>query len=325
MAGVSGLSAASVLLFLLGILGVLLVFAWPSILYNGLHFFTRLTWNLGNLYGAVVPGPHGTRAPRGAEYGLLVFLVGTLLSSLIALVIAVPIAVGVAVFLTEYAPPGVGRAVSTLVELLSGVPSVVYGLWGLLVVVPLIQHVLGPWLSRVFGFIPFFRGPVGTGQGLLASGLLLAIMVIPIIAAVSRDVLAEVPRDLKEQGWALGITKGEVIRYVVLPEARTGIVGGIILGLGRALGETMAVLMISGNALNYLPHNLYSPISTMAATIVAQLDSAMTDPTGMAIHALAEIALVLFVITLAVNMLVPLVMRGVQRATDSQFRVERVV
>ncbi len=306
----SGLFALSVPFFLLAMLTVLLVSAWPSILYNGWGFFHRIPWDMGNLYTRQVVVHHGVTAPPGAAYGMLVFLVGTLATSVLALVLAVPVALGVAVYLTQFAPRNLTGLLSSLVELLSGVPSVVYGLWGWTVVVPLVGGVLGPWLARLFAGVPFLRGPVGTGEGLLTAGLVLAVMVIPIIAAISRDVLAQVPGELKEQGRSLGVTDWELIWHLLLPYARPGILGAVVLGLGRALGETMAVLMISGNALNYLPGNLYSPVGTMAATIVAQLDSAMTDPTGMAVHALAELALVLFAITLLVNVLVPLVMRG---------------
>ncbi|HUW66042.1 MAG TPA: phosphate ABC transporter permease subunit PstC [Spirochaetia bacterium] len=307
----SGICAASALFFLFAVLAVMFVFAWPSIIFNGWHFLWGVPWSIGNLYGGNFVVHNGIEAPQGAEYGMLVFLVGTVLTSLIALVVAVPVSLGVAVFLTEVAPARLAAAVGVLVELLSGVPSVVFGLWGVEVVAPLVGHGLGIFLTRTLGFIPFFAGPVGTGVGLLSAGLVLAVMIIPIIAAISRDILARVPRDMKEQGLALGVTRWELVRTIVLPYARSGIIGAVVLGLGRAMGETMAVLMVSGSAINILPHNVYSPVGTMAANIVALLDSAMTDSTGMAVHALAELALALFMITLIVNLLVPVVTSGV--------------
>lgn len=305
-----GLAAVSVPLLLLLVLGIVVVNAWPSIRYNGWHFFTTITWNEGNLYSNAMTTHGGYTAPHGAQYGMLVFLVGTLLTSFIALAIAVPISVGVALFITEVAHARLSTIFGTIVELLAGVPSVVFGLWGFEVVAPAVRTAIGPALRDVLGFIPFFGGSIGTGVGLLSASIVLAIMVIPIVTSVTRDLLRNVPWELREQGLAMGTTRWELVRTVLIPYARSGIVGGIALGFGRALGETMAVLMVSGSAVNYLPHNIYSPVGTMAANIVALLDGAMTDPTGMAVHALAELALVLFVITFAVNALVPIIARG---------------
>lgn len=305
-----GLFAVSVPLLLLIVVVIVAVSAWPSIRYNGFSFFTTLDWNQGNLYSGATTTHNGFTAPHGAHYGMLVFLVGTLLTSVVALIIAVPLSLGIALFLTEVAPRRVVGPIGTMVELLAGVPSVIFGLWGFEVVAPLVRSDIGPFLKHVLGFIPIFAGPVGTGVGLLSASIVLAIMVIPIITSVSRDLFRNVPVDARQQALALGVTRWELIRTIVLPYARSGIVGAIGLGLGRALGETMAVLMVSGSALNYLPKNIYSPVGTMAANIVALLDGAMTDPTGMAVHALAELALVLFVVTLIVNLLVPIAARG---------------
>jgi len=313
----SGLCAASGLFSLVAVLGVMFVFAWPSILFNGWHFLWGIPWSTGNLYGTALVTHNGVQAPQGAQYGMLVFLAGTLLTSLIALVVAVPVSLSVAVFLTEVAPPRLSGVAGALVELLAGVPSVVFGLWGVEVVAPLLRRGPEHFLVRTLGFIPWFAGPVGTGVGLLSAGLVLAVMIIPIIAAISRDVLARVPRDLKEQGLALGITRWELVRFILLPHAKSGIVAAVVLGLGRAMGETMAVLMVSGSAVNILPRNIYSPVGTMAANIVSLLDSAMSDSTGMAVHALAELSLALFVITLVVNLLVPVVTRGVSLITGT--------
>ncbi len=298
---ITGAIAAGAIGAMLLILVFLLRDSWPSIMYNGWHFVTTITWNIGNLYSGGVTHRNGATAALGAAFGILPFIEGTVLSSLIAVVLAIPLAVALALLLVEYLPTRIGETLSFIVEMLAGIPSVVLGLWGLAVLIPWIGHSFGPFLLRWLGWIPFFRGPVGSGQGLLASGLILAVMIIPIIAASTRDVLRQTPRETKDGALALGLTKWEVIRAVSLPWASSGIFGAVVLGLGRALGETMAVLMVSGSAANYLPQNIYSPIGTMAATIVSQLDSAMTDPTGMAVHALAEVALVLFIISVIVN------------------------
>ena len=312
VAGGSLVAMAAILLFLLRD-------SWPSILYNGGHFLTSITWNIGNLYGNALSHHGGAVAPAGATYGILPFILGTLLSSLIAVVLAVPLAVGIGLLLVEYLPRRIGDSLSFAVEMLAGIPSVVIGLWGIAVLIPWIGHDLGPWLQAVLGFIPIFRGPIGSGQGLLASGLVLAVMITPIIAATTRDVLRQTPRETKEGALGLGLTRWEMIRAVSLPWSMSGIFGAVILGLGRALGETMAVLMVSGSAVNYLPQNIFSPIGTMAATIVSQLDSAMTDPTGMAIHALAEIALVLFVMSILVNVPARLLLSGaVKKGGEAQ-------
>ncbi len=277
-------------------------YSWPAIRFNGLHFLIGKTWSLGNLYANPIT-LHGAVVPRGARYGVLVFVAGTVLSSLIALAIAVPVSLGVAVFLSEGAPPRLRPALSFIVELLAGVPSVVYGLWGFAVLIPFVAATLGPGLKHLFGWIPFFRGPVGGGYGLLSASLVLALMVVPIIAATVRDALSKVPLEIKEAAYGLGASRFEVVSRVMLPMARASVIGASILGLGRALGETMAVLMVSGGALNYLPGNIYGPVSTMASFIASQLDSALQDPTGMAVRSLAEIALLLFGITVLVNIL----------------------
>jgi phosphate transport system permease protein len=300
-----GLGAASAPVCLAGIVAVLAAFAWPAIVWNGWGFFTSLHWQVGNTYGGPLVVRGGYAAPQGAAYGMLVFAVGTVLSALLAMVLATPVALGAAVALAEYAGPRLGAILGFFVELIAGVPSVVFGLWGFVVLVPWIGRGLGPLLARWLGFIPFLAGPVASGAGLLASGIVLAAMILPIITAVSRDAIAGAPAELREQGRALGLTDWEVLRGLVLPVAWPGIRGAVTLALGRALGETMAVLMVSGGAAGYLPRNLYSPIATVAANIVALLDSAMTDPTGMALHALAELALVLTAITVGVNLLAP--------------------
>ncbi|GAB0116915.1 phosphate transport system permease protein PstC 1 [Acidisoma sp. 7E03] len=302
LAAVIPLVIAAVLLFLL-------VYAWPAIKFNGIGFLLTKTWDIGNLYADPVE-THGVLAPVGATYGCLVFIAGTLLSSFIALLVAVPISLGISVFLAEGVKPVFRTPFAIVVELLAVVPSVVYGLWGIIVLVPLVAHIISPLLADVFPFIPFFALGGGSGFGLLSSSLVLALMVIPVITITVYDALTRIPKEAKEAAYALGTTKFEMVFFTMLPMIRPTIIGAVILGLGRALGETMAVLMVSGGALNYMPTTLMSPISTMASFIVSQLDSAEQDQTGLAVQSLAEIAIVLFVITIVVNVIARILVRS---------------
>ncbi len=314
LAVAAGALPASLVLIVL----FLLVYAWPAIVFNGFEFVTSNTWNLGNLYADPVM-VNGTQISPGAHYGILFLIVGTLLSTLIALLIAVPVGVGAAVFLAEAVPGRLRLGLSFFVELLAAVPSVVFGLWGYVVVIPFLGHYLFPLMVRVLGFIPFFGGPSGSGYGLLTSGVVLSLMIVPLIVATLRDALVAQPAAAREAVAALGATRFEVVWKVILPSQSRVLIGASILALGRALGETMAVLMISGNALNYLPGNIYTPISTMAAFIVSQLDSALQDPTDMAVRSLAEIALILSLISLIINFLARILLsfekQGARRAT----------
>ncbi|MGC9193852.1 MAG: phosphate ABC transporter permease subunit PstC [Syntrophobacteraceae bacterium] len=285
---------------LVAIVIFLTVYAWPALRLNGLGFLVHNSWNLGSLYGNPV-SVDGQQILPGAQYGILFLIVGTLLSTLIAISIAVPVGVGAAVFLAEGAPPFLRPWLSFFVELLAAIPSVVYGLWGYVVVIPFLGHNLFPFLAKRLGFLPFFGGASGSGYGLLTAGLVLTLMIVPLITATLRDALVSQPAKLRESAMALGASRFETVRMVLLPGVRRVLAGSSILATGRALGETMAVLMVSGNALNYLPGNIYAPISTMASFIVSQLDSALQDPTGMAVRSLAEVALVLCVISLIVN------------------------
>jgi phosphate transport system permease protein len=279
----------------------LLIYSAQAVSFNGFGFITRIPWNLGNLYSDPVT-TRGVQVPPGASYGILVFIFGTLLSSGIAILIAVPLSVGAAICLSEVVPPKLRPALAMLVELVAVVPSVVFGLWGVAVLVPFIGSVMGPALSGVLGFIPIFAGgDSGGGYGLLAAAIVLALMITPIIATTLLDALLQVPKENRESAFALGATHFEVVSKAMLPMVRTTLIGGIVLALGRALGETMAVLMVSGGGINILPSSLFSPISTIASFIVSQLDSAEGDPTNMAVRSLAEIALVLFIITLITN------------------------
>jgi phosphate transport system permease protein len=303
LAIVAGALPASLVL----VVSFLAIYAWPAIRFNGLAFIVSDNWNLGNLYADPVTVA-GTAIQPGAHYGILFLVVGTLTSTLIALLIAVPIGVGAAIFLAEAVPGQLRTWLSFFVELLAAIPSVVFGLWGYVVVIPFLGHHLFPLLSRVIGFIPIFAGPAGSGYGLLTSGVVLSLMIVPLIVATLRDALVSQPAAVREAATALGTTRFEVVAKVMLPSLSKVLVGASILALGRALGETMAVLMVSGNALNYLPQNIYAPISTMAAFIVSQLDSALQDPTGMAVRSLAEIALVLSFISLLINALARLLL-----------------
>jgi phosphate transport system permease protein len=279
----------------------LLIFSAKAIGFNGFSFLTQVTWDLGNLYSDPVT-VRGVQVSPGASYGVAVFIAGTLLSSAIAILIAVPLSVGAAICLAEAVPGKFRPVLSMLVELVAVVPSVVFGLWGVAVLVPFIGNYFGPAVSAVLGFIPFFAGgDAGGGYGLLSASIVLALMITPIIATTLLDALLQVPKENRESAFALGATHFEVVSKAMMPMVRTTLIGGIVLALGRALGETMAVLMVSGGGLNSLPTSLFSPISTIASFIVSQLDSAQGDPTNMAVRSLAEIALVLFIITLLTN------------------------
>jgi phosphate transport system permease protein len=300
--------AAVIPLIIVAVLLFLVVYAWPAIKFNGLGFLLTKTWDLGNLYADPVE-KRGVLAPIGATYGCLVFVAGTLASSFIALLVAVPVSLGISIFLAEGVLPAFKTPFAIVVEMLAVVPSVVYGLWGIIVLVPIVAHYIAPGLAAVLGFIPFFRAGGGTGFGLLASSLVLALMVIPVITITVYDSMTRIPKEAKEAAYALGTTKFEMVFFTMLPMVRPAIIGAVILGLGRALGETMAVLMVSGGALNYMPTTLMTPISTMASFIVSQLDSAEQDESGLAVQSLAEIAIVLFVITVFVNMVARLLVR----------------
>lgn len=305
LAAVIPLIIAAVLLFLV-------VYAWPAIKFNGLGFLLTKTWDLGNLYADPVEH-HGVLAPIGATYGCLVFVAGTLASSFLALLVAVPVSLGIAIFLAEGVMPALKTPFAIVVEMLAVVPSVVYGLWGIIVLVPIVAHYIAPALATIFHFIPFFAAGGGSGFGLLASSLVLALMVIPVITITVYDSLTRIPKEAKEAAYALGTTKFEMVFFTMMPMVRPAIIGAVILGLGRALGETMAVLMVSGGALNYMPTTLMSPISTMASFILSQLDSAEQDQSGLAVQSLAEIAIVLFVITVLVNVVARLLVRSGSR------------
>ena len=293
---------------LVAIVVFLAAYSWPAMHFNGFGFVIRNTWNLGNLYADPITA-HGFQIQPGATYGILFLIVGTLASTLIALLIALPVGVGAAIFLAEAVPDRLRLWISFFVELLMAIPSVVFGLWGYVVVIPFLGKHVFPLIAATLGkALPFLGGPTGSGYGLMTAGVVLSLMIVPVISATLRDALVNQPISLREAALGLGATRFEALWKVMLPGARKTLIGATFLALGRALGETMAVLMVSGNALNYLPHNLYDPVSTMAAFIVSQLDSALQDPTGMAVRSLAEIAFVLAIISILVNALARLLL-----------------
>lgn len=298
-----GIAAVIPVLALVFVLVTLVVEGLGAIRFNGLHFFTGTEWNPGNTYGDTVV-TNGVAHPAGARYGALPLIVGTLASSAIALIVAVPVSVGAAFAIVERLPKRLASAVGTALELLAGIPSVIVGLWGAMAFGPFIAHHIAPVIARNAPNVPvlsYFRGNTGNGEGMLVSGLVLAVMIIPIIASTCRDLIRQVPSLPREGATALGMSDWERARRVTLPWVFSGIVGAVVLGLGRALGETMAVAMVSGAELGQMPTNIYSTMTTIATTVVSQLDSALTDSTNFAVKTLAEVSLVLMVITLLTN------------------------
>ncbi len=298
-----GVGAVMPLVALVFVLATLAIEALPAIRVNGLHFFTATEWKQGNVYGGTVV-TDGVPHPAGAYYGALPLIVGTLATSAIALVVAVPVSVGAALAIVERLPKRLAAAVGMVLELLAGIPSVIVGLWGALTFGPFIAHRIAPVIARNAPDVPvlnYFRGDTGNGEGMLVSGLVLAVMIIPIIASTTRDLIRQVPLLPREGAIALGMSDWECARKVTLPWVSSGIIGAVVLGLGRALGETMAVAMVSGAELGAMPDNVYSTMTTIAATVVSQLDSALTDATDFAVKTLAEASLLLMVITLLTN------------------------
>lgn len=275
-------SALIVLAVLAGIIGSMVYGGWPAFQEFGFGFITSSVWNVGQ-----------------DQYGAWVAISGTLTSALIALVIGVPISIGIAIFLTQLCPPWLRRPVSTVIELLAAVPSIIYGMWGLFVFAPLFaQYVQVPLTTLVegmpiLGTILYARVP--SGVGMLTAGIILAIMIIPFIASITRDILDQIPTVLRESAYGIGCTTWEVMRNVLLPQAGVSIIGAIMLGLGRALGETMAVTFVIGNA-NRLSFSLFDPSSTIASRIANEFNEAA----GMQMNALLALGCILFVVTFIV-------------------------
>ena len=251
--------------------------------------------------------------PVNEKFGAWPFVYGTVVSSLVALAIAVPLGLGVAMFITEMCPRGFRGTLAFATELLAAIPSVIYGLWAIFVLVPLLRVYLQPWLARYFGWTGLFSGP-RYGIGMLAAGMILAIMVVPIISSITREVMTAVPRQQREAVLALGATRWEMIRIGVLRNARAGIFGAVILGLGRALGETMAVTMVIGNRPE-ISRSLFAPGYTMASVIANEFSEAATDTY---LSALVEIGLALFLVTIIVNILAQVLVWSVTRGMPAR-------
>lgn len=285
-------SAALVLLLAAGMFFVMAVESLPSLREFGLNFLVSEAWN-----------------PARGDFGALPFIYGTIASSLLALLISVPLSLGVAIFLTEQAPRRIARPITFLVELLAAIPSVVYGLWGIFVLAPVLRETVGPALGGLFGWTPLFAGSL-RGGSLLTGGVILAIMITPIITAVVRDVLAVVPVAQREAALALGATQWETTR-VVLANGAAGIAGAIILGLGRAIGETMAITMVIGNRAS-ISLSLFDPSYSIAAVLANEFREA-----NGSLHrsALVELGLILLVVTFMVNGAARLLVWSVSRKT----------
>ncbi len=273
--------------------------AYPSIIFNGTHFFTTTKFYAGSTFSsAPVEKRHGYIALPGAHFGVLLMVFGTLVSSLIAIAVAVPVSVGGAIFLVERLPPRLQGPLGIFLELLAGIPSVVWGLWGYLTFGPVVARDVYPYIADLH--IPWLQRPI-QDQSVLTASLVLAVMVIPIIASTTRELIRSVPELSKEAAVGLGLTRSESVRLVTIPFIRTGIIAASILGWARALGETIAVLLISGGSLAGYPHSIFQSFATLAASIAQLLDNALLDGTKMAVHALAEVGLVLLLITLVTN------------------------
>ena len=286
--------AVAVLLILGGVVAALIVGAWPALRQFGFGFLSTEIWN-----------------PVTEQFGALAPIYGTLVTSAIAMLVGVPVGFGIAVFITELCPAWAKRPLGTAIELLAGIPSIIYGIWGLFVFAPFLQQHVQPFLIDSLGAAPLigglFQGPP-YGIGMLTAGLILGIMVLPFITSVTRDVFETVPPMLRESAYGLGATTWEVVWRVVLPYTRVGVVGGVMLGLGRALGETMAVTFVIGNA-HRISASILAPGTTISATIANEFTEAVGD---LYTSALIALGLVLFVITLAVLALAKLLLLRTQ-------------
>jgi phosphate transport system permease protein len=283
--------ACSIFAIVLFILGILIVHSHLSLVQFGWKFFSSQAWD-----------------PVSGDFGALPFIYGTLATSFLALLMAVPLALGVAIFITELCPQRLRAPISFLTELLAAIPSVVYGLWAVFVLVPIMRDQLGPFLYKTLGWTGFFEG-ANFGVGLLTASIILAIMILPIISSLTRDIMTAVPNSQREAVLALGATRWEMIRIGVLRNSRIGIVGAIMLGLGRALGETMAVTMVIGNHPD-IAKSLFAPGYTLASVIANEFSEATGD---LYLSALIEIGLALFLVTIVVNAVARLMVWAVTR------------
>jgi phosphate transport system permease protein len=277
--GLTRAAAVLVLVLLSGVAISLIVGAWPALSTFGFSFITTESWN-----------------PVTEKFGALAPIYGTIITSAIAILIAVPLGIGIAIFLTELCPRPLRRPIGMAVELLAGIPSIIYGIWGLFVLAPFLQTTVQPFIISVFHGIPglnsLFAGPP-YGIGLLTSAMILAIMILPFITSITKDVFDTVPSVLKESAYGIGCTTWEVTRRVVIPYTRIGIMGGVMLALGRALGETMAVTFVIGNA-HRISTSLFAPATTISATIANEFTEAVGD---LYTSSLVALGLILFIIT----------------------------
>ncbi|MGH8461503.1 MAG: phosphate ABC transporter permease subunit PstC [Stenotrophobium sp.] len=288
-------AAILVLIMLGGVMLALLQGSLPAIRAFGFEFLTSQSWN-----------------PVTEKFGAVAAIYGTLVTSAIAMVIAVPVGLGISIFITELCPRWLKQPISTAIELLAGIPSIIYGIWGLFILAPLLQQHVQPLLIDTFQNIPglsaLFAGPP-YGIGILTAGLILSVMVLPFITSISRDVFEAVPPMLKESAYGLGCTTWEVVRRIVIPYTRSGIIGGVMLGLGRALGETMAVTFVIGNA-----HRVSSSLMAPGTTISAVIANEFTEADGkLYTSSLIELGLILFVITFIVLAAARLLLLRVER------------
>jgi len=273
--GLTAFFAAGIALMFIAMIAVLWQQSQPSIRAFGFSFMTSSQWN-----------------PVTEKFGALIPIAGTLISTFIALFFAIPISIGIALFLAELAPQWLRGPFGTAIELLAAIPSIVYGMWGLFVLSPIMANYVQPWLKSWLGFIPLFAGP-SMGIGMLTAGLVLTLMIIPFISSVVRDIFLMVPQPLKEAAYGLGCTNWEVVRDVMMPYGRKGIAGAVFLGMGRALGETMAVTFVIGNSY-HLSWSLFAPGNSIASTLANEF----TEADGLLYtSSLVELGLVLFLIT----------------------------
>ncbi len=298
--GITLLFVLIVLAVILGVALVLVVNAWPTITRFGRSFLTNQAFDpVHNIFGV---GPA---------------IFGTLVTSAFALLFAVPIGVGASIFVVDFCPRPLRIPLAFFTDLLAAVPSVIYGLFGFLVLAPWLQHTGEPWLQQHLGFLPLFQGPI-QGVGILAAGMILTVMVLPLIIAVSREVMLTVPTDQREAMLALGATRWEAIRYAVLPFSRVGILGGVILALGRALGETMAVTMVIGNQATKPSASLFQTGYTLSSVIANQFGEATP---GLFFSAVIEAGLIVFVITFITNALARWLISSLERKGTRGVRV----
>ncbi len=294
--GCSYAAAILVLLVLAGILGSIIYGGWPAFQEFGFGFLTSSAWNIGT-----------------EQYGALVAVLGTVASAVLALLIGVPVSLGIAIFLTQLCPGWARKPVAMTIELLAAVPSIIYGMWGLFVFAPLFARFVQIPVSNLVEGMPIvgtlFYARVPSGVGVFTAGIILAIMIVPFIASIARDMLEQIPTVLRESAYGIGCTTLEVVRHVLVPQAAVSIIGAIMLGLGRALGETMAVTFVVGNA-NRLSASIFDPSSTIASRIANEFNEA----DGLQLNALMALGCILFVITFIVLIIARLLTRRVRAA-----------